>query len=56
MSTRGIDVERGDVHYPKFPDGEDLLVLVGDDGHLRFEASDRAYIDADNVVYVDDWV
>ena len=56
MSTRGIDVDRGDVYYPKFHEGEDLLVLVGDGGYFRFEASDQSYIDADNVVYVDDWV
>jgi hypothetical protein len=56
MASRGIDIERGDVHYPKYRGGEDLRVLVREDGFFRFQSSSCAYIDADNVVYVEDWV
>lgn len=55
MGAPTVDTSPDEVYYPWFHHGEDLAVVVGPGGYFRFEAED-SYIEADNVVYVTDWV
>lgn len=56
MASSGLDVDSDSVYYPRFHHGEDLYVIVRRGGSFRFQLDALAYIDADNVVYLDDWV
>lgn len=55
MSPSRIDTAFDDCYYPRYHHGEDLAVIVGLGGFFRFQAADLSYLDADNVVYLDDW-
>ncbi|WP_255197124.1 hypothetical protein [Halorarius litoreus] len=56
MASSRIGIEPDDVYYPRFHHGDDLYVFVRRDGTFRFQSEFFAYVDADNVVYLDDWV
>lgn len=56
MSSPSTDTAFDACYYPRFDHGEDLAVIVGLEGFFRFQAEDLSYVDADNVVYLDDWV